>query len=85
MRRNALEANVLAALTGRRLTVTDLGRSIKSNTSHKHGIKGADRLLSNPYLHNECMGIYHVLSRQIIGAQIKGRSDLILITCPLFH
>jgi len=68
-RRNALEVNVLAALTGRRLTVTDLGRSIKSNTSHKHGIKRADRLLSNPHLHNECMGIYQILGRQIIGAQ----------------
>jgi len=68
-RRNALEANVLAALTGRRLTVTDLGRAIKSNTSHKHGIKRADRLLSNPHLHNECMGIYHILGSQIIGAQ----------------
>lgn len=69
MRRNALEENVLAALTGQRLTVTDLGRSIKSNTSHKHGIKRADRLLSNPHLHNECIDIYHALSHQIIGAQ----------------
>jgi len=69
MRRNALEANVLAALTGQRLTVTDLGRSINSDTSHKHGIKRADRLLSNPHLHHECMGIYHALSHQIIGAQ----------------
>ena len=34
-RRGALEANVLGALIGRRLTVTDLGRSIQSQTSHK--------------------------------------------------
>jgi len=69
MRRHALEANVLAALTGQRLTVTDLGRSIKSNTSHKHGIKRADRLLSNSHLHNEGFDIYRALSHQIIGAQ----------------
>ena len=69
MRRHALEENVLAALTGQRLTVTDLGRSIKSDTSHKHGIKRADRLLSNSHLHNECIDIYHALSHQIIGAQ----------------
>lgn len=69
VRRDALEANVLAALTGRRLTVTDLGRSIKSNTSHKHGIKRADRLLSNPHLHNESKGIYQILARQIMGTQ----------------
>lgn len=69
MRRNALEENVLAALTGQRLTVTDLGRSIKSNTSHKHSIKRADRLLSNPHLHNECIDIYQSLIQHIIGTQ----------------
>ena len=69
MRRNALEANVLAVLKGQRLTVTDLGRSIKSDTSHKHNIKRADRLLSNPHLHNESISIYQAQSHQIIGAQ----------------
>lgn len=68
-RSNALEVNVLAALTGQRLTVTDLGRSIKSDTSHKHGIKRADRLLSNAHLHHESIRIYQSLSRQIIGTQ----------------
>ena len=67
-RRDALEANVLAALIGRRLTVTDLGRSIKSDTSHKHGIKRADRLLSNQHLHNEGIDIYQAISRQWVGA-----------------
>jgi len=68
-RRTALEENVLAALKGQRLTVTDLGRSIKSNTSHKHGIKRADRLLSNAHLHHESTGIYQALIQQIIGTQ----------------
>ena len=39
-RRNALEATVQSALIGRRLTVTDLGRSMQSSTSHKHNISG---------------------------------------------
>ena len=68
-RRDTLEVNVLAALNGWRLTVTDLGRSIKSNTSHKHSIKRADRLLSNPHLHHEGIDIYHALCRQIVGTQ----------------
>ena len=68
-RLNALEVNVLAALTGQRLTVTDLGRSIISDTSHKHGIKRADRLLSNAHLHHESTGIYQALIKQIIGTQ----------------
>jgi len=35
-RRLSLEANVMAALTGRRLTVTDLGRSIDSLVEQKY-------------------------------------------------
>ena len=57
-RRESLEANVLAALTGQRLTVTDLGRAIQSQTSHKHNIKRADRLLSNTHLHNDTLSLY---------------------------
>ena len=69
MRRCALETNVLAALTGRRLTVTDLGRSISSNTTQKHAIKRADRLLSNVHLHKECASVQQALARQLVGLQ----------------
>lgn len=69
IRRQALEANVLAALTGRRLTVTDLGRSITSQTTQKHSIKRADRLLSNPHIHNERITLYRALTHQLIGNQ----------------
>ena len=68
-RRESLEATVLAALIGRRLTVTDLGRSIQSATSHKHNIKRADRLLSNPHIHGESIEIYRALCHQFIGPQ----------------
>jgi len=71
LRQTALEANVFAALFGRRLTVTDLGRSIQSETSHKHNIKRADRLLSNPHLHAERLDIYGALSVLIVGAKTR--------------
>jgi len=61
----------LSALSGRRLTVTDLGRSIQSDTSHKHNIKRADRLLSNAHLHNEYLDIYGALSAQLVGPKTR--------------
>lgn len=70
-RRTALEATVMAALTGQRLTVTDLGRSIQSQTSHKHNIKRADRLLSNVHLHQETLLIYRALCHQFVGTQTR--------------
>lgn len=70
-RRTALEANVMAALTGQRLTVTDLGRSIQSQVSHKHNIKRADRLLSNVHLHQETLSIYRALCHQLVGTQTR--------------
>jgi hypothetical protein len=70
-RRESLAANVLGALTGRRLTVTDIGRSIQSGTSHKHNIKRADRLLSNAHLHQESMEVSRSLCRLLIGAQAR--------------
>ena len=70
-RRQALETVVLSALEGRRLTVTDLGRSIRSGTTHKHQIKRADRLLSNPYLHKEGFELYKQLCHQLMGARTR--------------
>lgn len=70
-RRASLEANVVAGLIGQRLTVTDIGRSIQSHTSHKHNIKRADRLLSNRHLHHETHKLYRSLSHQIIGTQTR--------------
>jgi len=66
-RRNALAVNVLAAMVGRRLTVTDLGRSIEGTSSHKHRIQRADRLLSNQHLHQENFEIQRSLAHQFIA------------------
>jgi len=68
-RRQSFEANVMAALSGTRLTVTDLGRSIDSPTKQKHCIKRADRLLSNTHLHAERDVVYTELTRQLIGSR----------------
>ena len=68
-RRDALSAVVLAGVSGRRLTVTDLGRSIESDAKEKHCIKRADRLLSNRHLQHESAGVYAAIARQLIGAQ----------------
>lgn len=65
--RMALEANVMAALSGTRLTVTDLGRSIDSLAKQKHCIKRADRLLSNMHCHAEREAIYAELVQRLIG------------------
>ena len=67
-RRKALAVSVLAAVTGRRLTVTALGRSIASKAQEKHCIKRADRLLSNRHLHAERVRVYTALGRWRIGS-----------------
>jgi Transposase DDE domain len=69
LRRTALFVNVMAALHGEVLTVTHLGRSITSEAKEKHCIKRADRLLSNPRLQGERVGIYSALTQQLIGSQ----------------
>lgn len=66
-RRRALEVIVMAALSGRRLTVTDLGRSIDSLAKQKHCIKRADRLLSNMHCHAQREAIYAALVQRLIG------------------
>lgn len=76
MRREALETTVMAALIGRRLTVTDIGRSIRSQTSHKHNIKRADRLLSNTHLQREAIPLSQSLCHQLLGAH---RRPVILV------
>ena len=67
VRRRALEAMVMAALSGTRLTVTDLGRSIDSLAKQKHCIKRADRLLSNTHCHAERKVLYAELVQRFIG------------------
>lgn len=70
-RRTALEATVMAALSGTRMTVTDLGRSIHSPAKEKNCIKRADRLLSNPHLHQERESVYAELAHVFVGSRTR--------------
>ncbi|MEN8171110.1 MAG: IS4 family transposase [Pseudomonadota bacterium] len=66
-RLTALEECLLAAIDGRRLSVTGIGRSISSGAKEKHCIKRADRLLSNPHLAAEREDIYQAMIMLMIG------------------
>jgi len=66
-RREALAATVVAAVMGARLTVTALGRSMRSSALEKHCIKRADRLLSNVKLQTGCFDVYQAQARHILG------------------
>ena len=69
LRRTALFVNVMAALHGEVLTVTHLGRAIRSEAKEKHCIKRADRLLSNRRLQGERVEIYSALTQSLIGSK----------------
>ena len=62
LRREALNSCILAAIDGRQLSVTGLGRAIRSPAKEKHCIKRADRLLSNPHLYRAKKGSVPLLS-----------------------
>jgi len=71
VRLNALAAAVTSSITGRQVTVTGLGRNLKSysSTDTKHDIKRMDRLIGNKHLHGERKDIYQYLARLLIGQQ----------------
>jgi hypothetical protein len=75
-RLDSLIACCEALLVGQRLTVTDIGRSISSDTSAKHNIKRADRLLGNHHLHAEAFSLYASIAQVLVGA---ARAPVILI------
>lgn len=67
-RREILKTVVVAAIRGTRLTVTGLGRSMRSEAKEKHCIKRADRLLSNVNLQAQCFDVYQAQALCILGA-----------------
>ena len=66
-RRKSLSANVMAAIASPNLSVTAMGRAIRSDAKEKHCIKRADRLLSNQHLHAERRAVYMRLSQALVG------------------
>ena len=57
-------AAVAAAVRGRRLTLTELGRALLSAARVKHSIKRIDRLLGNRHLVVERFSLYQALARR---------------------
>lgn len=70
-RLKALMAGVSSALTEHQVTVTGLGRNLKtdSQTTTKHDIKRMDRLIGNKHLLSERKGVYQYLTKHFVGNQ----------------
>lgn len=68
-RLNSLVAMVGSALSGGRLTLSALGRSLPGDSSVRHRIKRVDRLLGNSHLQQERLLFYRLLCDLLIGAQ----------------
>ena len=66
-RLNTLTLLVVGALTDRKLSVTQLGRSIINKAQEKNNIKRSDRFLSNPRAHQERFHVYKAFCRCLIG------------------
>lgn len=63
----SLLAAVEAVVSGSRLTLSDMGRSLSGTVAVKHNIKRIDRLLGNDLLHAEMPALYEVLVRQCLS------------------
>src|SRR5215207_3752866 len=67
--RIAVVVRVVEALVlGGKLTLTHLGRNLRSAAYAKHGIKRVDRLLGNRHLRAERLTIYQALARRLLAA-----------------
>ena len=56
-------------MEGGHLTLTALGRRMGGRVSAKHRIKCVDRLLGNPHLHQEVIGVYHALCHAVLSGR----------------
>lgn len=66
-RLTALMCATEGLLSGRRLSIAGLGRSLDSAARVKHSIKRMDRLAGNRHLHQELVTLYQALARSILG------------------
>jgi hypothetical protein len=73
---DAICTAVQALVTGRRLSLTGIGRSIQNEVMVKHNIKRIDRLLGNKKLVNERVEFYAIMAEYIIQSENR---PLILI------
>ena len=70
-RLNTLMVFVRSGLREQRVSVTYLGRGLKSlsTTSKKHDIKRSDRLCGNSHLHAERASIYSHMTKWLVGSK----------------
>lgn len=62
----SLMAAVEAALSGAKVTITELGRHVNSATFTKHNIKRMDRLMGNTHLFFERNQIYAAMAQHLV-------------------
>ena len=67
----ALQTMTTALMTGKKLSVTGLGRAICNHTKPKHNIKRADRLIGSAALNQDRSVIYKAMANLIIGQQCR--------------
>lgn len=60
---------VLAAISNKRISVTGLGRSLKSTTQERSNIRRSDRFVGNSKLSKERIEIYRLTSQLLVGTQ----------------
>lgn len=60
-------STVTALIHGKKLSVTGLGRAMPGDSDEKHQIKKADRLIGNPFLHQDRHPLYRLLAQMVIG------------------
>jgi len=75
-RMKTLLTATIALMTGKKLSVTGLGRAMRTEAKTKHNIKRADRLAGSATVHQDRPLIYRAVAKLIIGAQ---RRPVILV------
>lgn len=70
-RLNALITLVMGLALGGKLSITGIGRSLKTNAKTKNKIKQADRLIGNTKLHAERKLFYTFAAKMIVGFKKK--------------
>ncbi len=68
---SAVLAAACALVRGGRISLTSIGRSIATETSHKHGIKRVDRLLGNHLLWKQRMIFFRAVARRVVPARSR--------------
>lgn len=64
-------AATCALLRCSKATLTSIGRAIATGTTHKHGIKRADRLLGNRHVHAERRQMFAAIARKVIAPRSR--------------